>query len=111
MANETKILWLSQPEEQITRQLYLLEFNLKRSFKKHVSDLRLASMAQFKAKDIFRSSFFLSSESATLCKKDIRKINEGIRLSPPSRGILQWKSGCSRRVSSLAQSMPLMKIR
>ena len=82
---ETKILWSPEPEEHNypAALSYLSLIYQEDVARRYVSDLRIAAIEHFKAKDIFRaSSLSLLGISNSHVKRDIRKIKEGIKLSP-----------------------------
>jgi hypothetical protein len=85
MANNTKIIWLINPEDHDYRASlsYLsLIFDIK-SAKVLVKALRKASITSFKAKDIFRSSgLSLLGISNIHVERNTEKIHAGIGLSP-----------------------------
>jgi hypothetical protein len=85
MNNDTKIIWLTNPEDHDYRAYmsYLsLIFDIK-SAKVLVKALRKASMTSFKAKDIFRSSgLSLLGISNSHVERNTEKIQTGIKLPP-----------------------------
>ncbi len=85
MSNHTEIKWLPKPEEKdyLAAESYLqLTYN-KKTVQKLVVKLRKTSMAQYKAKDIFRASgLSLLGVSNFHVEKDRKKIKDGKLLSP-----------------------------
>lgn len=85
MTKNTKITWLTKPEDhdyQASLSYLSLIFDNK-SAKKLVKALRKASIMSFKAKDIFRSSgLSLLGISNGHVEKSTKKIQTGIRLPP-----------------------------
>ena len=85
MPKETEIKWLSEPEEQDypAALSYLSLLRDEQMAAAHVNKLRQASMASFKAKDIFRASgLSLLGISNSHVDKDRQKIQSGHGLSP-----------------------------
>ena len=85
MSKNTKIIWLTKPGDndyQASLSYLSLIFDIK-SAKKLVKSLKKASMASFKAKDIFRSSgLSLLGISNGHVEKSTKKLQTGIRLPP-----------------------------
>ena len=80
-----KIKWLSEPEKQDypAAASYLSLIFEEARVKVLISKLKKTSVITFKAKDIFRaSSLSLLGISNTHVKKDLKKIKNGINLSP-----------------------------
>ncbi len=85
MSKNVKIKWLKEPEEQDypAALSYLSLLYDKRTATAHVSRLKRAPIAEFKAKDIFRASrLSLLGISNGHVEKDRRKIRLGGGLSP-----------------------------
>lgn len=85
MSKDTKIIWLSKPEDhdyQASLSYLSLILNNKRATKL-VKSLKKASLTSFKAKDIFRSSgLSLLGISNIHVERNTEKIKSGISLSP-----------------------------
>ena len=84
-SNDTEVNWLSEVEEHdypaATSYLNII-YNLDK-VTQIVDALRVASLVQFKAKDIFRASqLSLLGVSNSHVQKDCKKIDKGIALSP-----------------------------
>ena len=84
-SNDTEVNWLSEVEEHdypaATSYLSII-YNLDK-VTQIVDALRVASLVQFKAKDIFRASqLSLLGVSNSHVQKDCKKIDKGIALSP-----------------------------
>ena len=85
MAKQTKITWLSEPEEHDypAAKSYLKLIYSERTAAEHVEKLRRARISKFKSKDIFRASrLSLLGISNFHVKKDRKKIKSGQSLSP-----------------------------
>ncbi|HWY11049.1 MAG TPA: hypothetical protein VN026_06980 [Bacteroidia bacterium] len=85
MKTTNKIKWLSEPEKHDYPAAfsYLSLIFDKTKTKQFVNQLNKAPVIQYKAKDIFRaSSLSLLGISNSHVKKDIKKIQNKIRLSP-----------------------------
>lgn len=85
MAKEIKIRWLNKPEEHDypAAASYLSLFYNEPTVAAHVDKLKRATVAEFKAKDIFRASgLSLLGVSNHHVKKDERRIKAGKALSP-----------------------------
>jgi len=85
MSNQTKVNWLNAPEDHdypaALSYLSLLFPNTIAA--RYVNQLKRASVAKFKAKDIFRASkLSLLGVSNSHVDKDRQKIKAGIKLSP-----------------------------
>ena len=81
----TKILWLQAPEDKDypAAESYLSLTHDPAEAKSLVSKLRQASIATFKAKDIFRASrLSLLGVSNAHVERDREKIKDGEKLSP-----------------------------
>jgi len=80
-----QIKWLKEPEdEDYEAALSFLTLNYKKNAAKALVDkLRRASLSEFEAKDIFRTSHLsLLGVSNSHVQKDQEKIRSGKRLSP-----------------------------
>jgi len=80
-----KITWLARPEEQNypAAYSYLSLLFPEEESAKLVEQLKKANIVTYKAKDIFRaSSLSLLGISNKHVKRDIKKIEKGISLSP-----------------------------
>jgi hypothetical protein len=85
MAETINIVWLNEPEDHDypAALSYLSLIYDEGTAAKMVDDLKNASVSQFKAKDIFRSSTLsLLGVSNVHVDRDRKKIKRGIRLSP-----------------------------
>jgi hypothetical protein len=85
MAKETKIKWLSEPEEHDypAAKSYLKLLYNERTAATNVEKLKRARICKFKSKDIFRASrLSLLGISNYHVKKDRKKIKAGQSLSP-----------------------------
>ncbi|MCX6147721.1 MAG: hypothetical protein NTW25_10820 [Candidatus Kapabacteria bacterium] len=85
MKKTNRIEWLIEPEEQdypAANSYLSLIFN-EVKVKQYLDKLKNANVIQYKAKDIFRASeLSLLGVSNKHIKKDIKKIQKGISLSP-----------------------------
>ena len=85
MSKDTKIQWLSEPEEQDypAALSYLSLLYDEQTAATYVNKLKLAALSKFKAKDIFRASgLSLLGISNAHVEKDRQKIQSGCELSP-----------------------------
>jgi disulfide oxidoreductase YuzD len=85
MANKDNIKWFNKPEDHDypAAQSYLSLIFDEETCNKYITALKKAEMAQFKSKDIFRASgLSLLGISNQHVKKDIKKIEDSITLSP-----------------------------
>ena len=85
MLKKVEIKWLSEPEEHNypAALSYLCLLYDEQTAVTHVDKLKCASIAEFKAKDIFRaSSLSLLGISNAHVKKNQQKIQSGHQLSP-----------------------------
>lgn len=85
MKNPNEIKWLSEPEEHNypAAASYLSLIYAEAKVELMIINLRKAEIAEFKAKDIFRASgLSLLGVSNKHLKKDIKKIENNISLSP-----------------------------
>ena len=85
MSKEVEIKWLNEPEEQDypSAQSYLSLLYDEQTATTCVDKLKHASIAVFKAKDIFRASgLSLLGISNSYVKKDQQKLQSGDDLSP-----------------------------
>ena len=85
MKNAKKIRWLPEPEKQDYPAAfsYLSLLFTETQAKQFVKKLKKTKVVQYKAKDIFRaSSLSLLGISNSHIKKDLKKIEKGISLSP-----------------------------
>lgn len=85
MAKKALIQWLKKPEthDYPAAATYLSLLYPATVVKKLVANLQKTPVSHFKAKDIFRaSSLSLLWVSNWHVKKDMKKINDGIKLSP-----------------------------
>ena len=85
MRTINKIKWLSEPEKQdyLAAVSYLSLIFDETQVKLFVDKLKKTTVTEFKAKDIFRaSSLSLLGISNKHIKKDLKKIKNGISLSP-----------------------------
>jgi hypothetical protein len=85
MPRNLEIQWLSKPEEHNypAAQSYLSLIYDRTTSINCVNKLRCASVIEFKSKDIFRASgLSLLGVSNEHVKKDQRKIQDGVKLSP-----------------------------
>jgi len=85
MAETMNIVWLKEPEDHNYPAAfsYLSLIYDEGTAGKMVDDLKHASVSEFKAKDIFRSSALsLLGISNVHVNRDRKKIKRGIRLSP-----------------------------
>ena len=81
----SKIQWLTQPEDHDypAAQSYLSLIYNDDQVRRFIAALKTASVAQFKAKDIFRASgLSLLGTSNSHVEKDREKIQAGKQLSP-----------------------------
>jgi hypothetical protein len=85
MSKKVEIKWLSEPEEHDypVALSYLALLYDEQTATTYVDKLRLASVSEFKAKDIFRASgLSLLGVSNAHVEKDQQKIQAGRALSP-----------------------------
>jgi hypothetical protein len=85
MSKEVEIKWLSEPEEHDypAALSYLSLLYDEQTATTYVDTLKLTSVSEFKAKDIFRASgLSLLGVSNSHVKKDRQKIKSGCGLSP-----------------------------
>jgi hypothetical protein len=85
MPKKVEIKWLSEPEDHDypAALSYLSLLYNKRTATAHVNRLKRASMAKFKAKDIFRASgLSLLGISNAHVEEDRKRIQSGAALSP-----------------------------
>ncbi|HYA21365.1 MAG TPA: hypothetical protein VEG25_12095 [Burkholderiales bacterium] len=85
MSNESKIEWLSEPEDHDypAASSFLSLIYDKQTVAKLLQQLRRASITSFKAKDIFRASgLSLLGISNYHVELDRKKIKDGKRLAP-----------------------------
>ena len=85
MSKKIEIKWLSEPEEHNypAALSYLCLLYDEQTATIHVDKLKRASIAEFKAKDIFRASgLSLLGISNARVEKDQQKIQSGYQLSP-----------------------------
>ena len=85
MKKTTKIKWLPLPEEHdyTAAVSYLSLIYDEAQAKQFAEKLEKASVTEFKSKDIFRaSSLSLLGISNKRVKRDLKKIDKGISLSP-----------------------------
>ena len=85
MANNDNIKWFSKPEDHDypAAQSYLSLIFDEETCNKYINALKKAEITQFKSKDIFRASgLSLLGISNQHVKKDIKKIEDSITLSP-----------------------------
>jgi hypothetical protein len=85
MANESKIKWLAEPEDHDYPAAgdYLKLLFDEKSVTSFVEALRRSPVTSFKAKDVFRASWLsLLGVSNFHVEKDLKKIRDGVKLSP-----------------------------
>ena len=85
MSKKVEIKWLSEPEEHNypAALSYLCLLYNEQTAATHVDKLKRASIAEFKAKDIFRASdLSLLGISNAHVEKNQQKIQSGYQLSP-----------------------------
>jgi len=85
MSKDVEVQWLSEPEEHNypAAESYLSLIYDKQAAANYARQLRQASVAEYKAKDIFRASgLSLLGISNSHVEKDRKKILAGRKLSP-----------------------------